>query len=185
MKATHQERGTKADPVLVVVGLVSLLLPIFSAPAVLGVSATTYPVSTGITDVSIVLLGTILLIMLGAAFVFARGLWYPCGALSSDVTLLRGPSRRVLTENSKLGELGCWLLTYGIGMLAVGYLIGIPGLQGTMCMEGPCTVSVVPPALSLASYIGGGIAILLGGACLLRSSLFRPSHGRTSTMAEP
>lgn len=170
---------TKMDPILVGIGLAVGFLALGIAPLALGISGSTYPFSSSIapSTSSLVILGVVVLILLGGAFLVARGLWYPRNPLPGDQSLLRGPTRRRAPLDSRLGEMVSSALLAGAGLMLMGFLVGIPALQGTVCMEGPCTLSDVAPSIPQALYAFGAAAVGLGGILLLiRQVSKRPSR---------
>ena len=134
--------GTKIDPILFGLGLVVGFLAIGIAPFALGISGSANPYSSNVapSTSSLVILGFVVLILLGGAFLVARGLWYPRNSLPWDQSLLRGPTRRRAPVDSRLGEIVSWALLAGAGLMLMGFLVGIPALQGTQCMEGPLSL---------------------------------------------
>lgn len=99
--------GTKIDPILFGLGLVVGFLAIGIAPFALGISGSANPYSSNVapSTSSLVILGFVVLILLGGAFLIARGLWYPRNSLPWDQSLLRGPTRRRAPLESRLGEI--------------------------------------------------------------------------------
>jgi len=177
---------TKVDPVLVGLGLIALFLAIAAAPFAAGIPGSFTIISSAYSAILIIPFVVTCLILLGGAFLVARVLWYPLQSLPSDERLLRGPTRRQATLASRVGEIGSWILTAGAGLLVMGFLVGIPALQGTWCMDGPCTGSVVSPAIPAALYVFGIVAICLGGIIILvRTTLRRPSRGHKAAIGAP
>jgi hypothetical protein len=169
----------------IILGFVVIILAIGAGSYGQGLTSS-YPYPATPSGISFVLLAMAFLILLCGSFLVARGLSYPLHALPSDQSLLRGTTRRHAPLVSRLFELASWALVTGVGLQFMGLLVGIPALQGAMCMDGPCTVSDVSPALPLALYLSGVVAICLGGVLLLiRTVLGRLARGGPAAAGAP
>lgn len=146
----HVRSDTKIDLAVVGLGIIALFLGIAAAPFAAGVTGSYAIISSAYSAILFIPLMLAFMVLLGGAFLLARGLWYPRRALPSDRNLLQRRARRRASLVSRLAENGTWALITGTGMLLMGFLAGIPSLNGTQCLEGPCTTSDVASWINLA-----------------------------------